>query len=94
MDEEDGRPGSQTRKFVAFDVHTDAFTRSLRQTCSISEQQNVFPLTRVTLLSTYSHRSPTTTTQINSRAFSGADLPKASAPPQVEEKRHENVPGK
>jgi hypothetical protein len=48
----------------------------------------------VTLLSTYSHRSPTTTTQINSRAFSGADLPKASAPPQVEEKRHENVPGK
>jgi hypothetical protein len=42
MDEEDGRPGPQTRKFAAFDVHTDAFTRSLRQTCSISEQQNVF----------------------------------------------------
>jgi hypothetical protein len=44
MDEEDGRPGPHTRKFVPPDVPTDAFAKSLRQAFPISGQQYVLSL--------------------------------------------------
>lgn len=92
MDEEDGRLGPRARKFGRFDVLTDAIASSLCQIPTIPK----FCSSR----SYRNHRRSTAPFAYNlnqnqcPRLLSGADLPKASAPPQVEEKQHENVPGK
>lgn len=69
MDEEDGRPGPQARKFVAFDVQMDAFTKSLRPAFSIS-QQNTFHSALALHFSAFRRAVSTQPLmQINFRAF-------------------------
>ena len=93
MDEEDGRPGPSARKFGPADVLRDVFAGSLCRSRSIRSQLS--PSNRVVVSRVLSRQS---FSKINRnqfpRLFSGAGLPKAFAPPQVEERHHENVPGK
>ncbi len=91
MDEEDGRPGSSARKFGPPDVLTDVFAVSLRSRsipidARISIPKDSAAVIRESLSSINRQPFP--------RLFSVAGLLKASASPQVEEKHHENVPGK
>jgi hypothetical protein len=71
----------------------DVLVRSLRCSRLIPVQAALFnriPITTIPhanrLVQFNPHQIP--------HIFSGADLPKASAPPQVEEKHYENLPGK
>jgi len=93
MDEEDGRPGPRARQCGLFDVPMDVLVRSLRCSRLIPVQAALFnriPISSIASRQSFSSIQPTS----NSAHFFGADLPKAPAPPQVEEKLNENVPGK
>jgi hypothetical protein len=93
MDEEDGRPGPRARQFGAFDVPRDVLVRSLCRSLPPAEQASL--LTPIAIADICPRQSFTAIQPTSNPApFSGADLPKAPAPPQVEEKLNENVPGK
>jgi hypothetical protein len=75
MDEEDGKAGARARHPGHLNAHAGVPAQSLRHQ-SISDLQPSFQSKTAPFQSQISE---------DRASFSGADLPKASAPPQVEE---------